>query len=192
MRGDITLQILGALQTGEKIIGDILDTAAYYGHHQTYKRMKGIGSQLPERRPILKNALERARNRQKISKLLYKLQKDGLIKKESTGEKKFWQITGKGGQKLATMRLHAKPQYSTEQSNEIKLIIFDIPETERRNRNWLRETLKYLRFTMLQKSVWIGKTILPEEFLADLHQRRLVPYVEIFAITKTGSIKQIQ
>ena len=45
---------------------------------------------------------------------------------------------------------------------------------------------------MLQKSVWIGKTILPEELLDDLERLNLLSYVEIFAITKTGTIKQLQ
>jgi len=44
---------------------------------------------------------------------------------------------------------------------------------------------------MIQKSVWVGKIALPEEFLRDLHRLQLISYVEIFEVTRAGSLKHI-
>lgn len=74
--------------------------------------------------------------------------------------------------------------------NELKIIAFDIPEKFRRKRNWLRKTLAGFGFTMLQKSVWAGKAALLHEFIEDLDTLSLTPYIEILAVTKTGSLKK--
>ena len=67
----------------------------------------------------------------------------------------------------------------------------DIPESERKKRAWLRSALKNLNFKMIQQSVWIGKVRIPEEFLRDLRNMHLTEYVEIFEISKAGSLQQI-
>src|SRR3990172_4751526 len=45
---------------------------------------------------------------------------------------------------------------------------------------------------MIQKSVWSGKTKLPQEFISQLHELNLLSYVEIFTISKTGSLKKLK
>ena len=192
MRGDLTLTILKLIQVAEIVTVDILDTITYFGYVETYRRMKGLKSLIPERKPILEKTIKNLEERQKISKLLYKLKNDGLIIKEKNGGNNFWKITNKGKNRLSKPRPEKKNYLKIEQSNEIKIIVFDIPEKKRFLRDWLREILKNLKFRMLQRSVWIGKTILPEEFFNDLRRLNLLSHVEIFAITKTGTIKQIQ
>ena len=71
------------------------------------------------------------------------------------------------------------------------IVSFDVPEKEKRKRGWLRSTLKNLGFRMLQKSVWIGKVKIPEAYLEDLKRLRLLSYIEIFAISKRGTIRHI-
>jgi hypothetical protein len=44
---------------------------------------------------------------------------------------------------------------------------------------------------MVQKSLWLGKVKIPEEFLVDIRKLSLLDYVEIFEITKTGSLKNL-
>ena len=44
---------------------------------------------------------------------------------------------------------------------------------------------------MIQKSVWIGKVKIPKEFLDDLFKLRLIDYIEIFEISKAGSLKNL-
>lgn len=81
--------------------------------------------------------------------------------------------------------------YKKEGDNGFNIIIFDIPEKERFKRDWIRQNLTPLGFNMLQKSVWIGRSKLPREFLKDLSNLNLVKYVHIFKIAKTGTIKNI-
>ena len=44
---------------------------------------------------------------------------------------------------------------------------------------------------MLQRSVWVGKCKLPDELMDDLNTIGLLPYVEILAVTKRGSLKEL-
>ena len=192
MKGDTTLTILKLIQSGDMATKEILDTITYFGYNETYRRMKGMKSLIPDRRPILQKTIKNLEERQRISKLLCKLKNDGLIIKEKNKNGVFWKTTENGKDKTTDKKYNPNPNYKIKQSNEIKIVTFDIPETKKASRNWLRKVLKNLKFKMLQKSVWIGKTILPEEFLDDLERLNLLSYVEIFAITKTGTIKQLQ
>ncbi len=106
-----------------------------------------------------------------------------------------WYITNKGNErkkKFLMRQRAARPSrdYHAIASAKLRLVIFDIPETEKRKREWLRAALRRLGFQPLQKSVWVGNIALPEEFLHDLRKLGLLPYVEIFAVTKRGSLKK--
>ncbi|MDP3999571.1 MAG: hypothetical protein Q8P76_03195 [bacterium] len=191
MRGDLTLTILQLIQGAGKITTEVLDTLTYFGYVETYRRMKGLKSLIPERKPILEKTIKNLKERQKISKLLYKLSREGLIYKRKESKDVLWKITEKGLNKIRVFNKNVKPIYKIALSNELKLIIFDIPEIRRRDRNWLRHVLNNLKFKMLQKSVWAGKTMLPEEFFNDLRDKNLLSYIEILAITKSGTIKQL-
>jgi CRISPR-associated endonuclease Cas2 len=45
------------------------------------------------------------------------------------------------------------------------LILYDIPENKKKEREWFRRTLIKFSFVMLQRSVWVGPSHLPKEFL---------------------------
>ncbi|OGI75440.1 CRISPR-associated endonuclease Cas2 [Candidatus Nomurabacteria bacterium RIFCSPHIGHO2_02_FULL_42_19] len=44
------------------------------------------------------------------------------------------------------------------------LLIYDVPEGKKKERDWFRRQLKNFDFIMIQKSVWVGPSPLPEEF----------------------------
>ena len=69
-----------------------------------------------------------------------------------------------------------------------RLVIFDIPEKERRKRNILRVELVTYDFKMLQKSVWIGATPLPEDFIHKLDKLNLKNKVHIFSVQEYGTL----
>jgi len=83
-------------------------------------------------------------------------------------------------------------KYKSQSNDTLKIVIFDIPEREREKRDWLRIALKNLNFNMVQKSVWIGKAKLPKEFVQDLNRMNIFTYVEIFAVTKAGSLRSLK
>ena len=193
MKGDFSILILELIQFSVSTAADILDAMTYYGYSSSYKRMRGLSVKISKYKPVLQTTLNQLKERQRVSKLLYKLKTDGLIKENIKTGKTILEITNKGKDKFKQLKDNrsVKPEYKMIQANDLKIIIFDIPESERFKRQWLRDALKVLGFTMLQKSVWAGKVVLPEEFFNDLHKQNLLQFVEIFAVTKSGTLKPL-
>src|SRR3989338_825438 len=71
------------------------------------------------------------------------------------------------------------------------IISFDIPEKFRRKRDWLREVIQNLGFKMVHKSVWVGNIKLPEQLIFDLERVNILEFIEIFEVTKTGTLKKV-
>ncbi len=46
------------------------------------------------------------------------------------------------------------------------VVMYDIPNNKRKERNWFRRHLLKFGYLMIQKSVWVGPSPLPEDFLA--------------------------
>ena len=189
MKGDLTIKILEALESAASVTGELLGVFLC-DYQESYRRARGItyGRMYDKKSPA---ELKKERDK-KFYNLMHRLQKDGLI----TKKKSSWTITKKGKQKLDGLKERKevfipRKKYLIEEGKELNIIIFDIPEEQRRKRDWLRETLIQLGFSKLQQSVWISKNKLPEELLKDLQTFRMLEYVEIFSITKTGTIRHI-
>ena len=60
--------------------------------------------------------------------------------------------------------------------------MFDIPEKNKRAREWIRRQLKFWNFKMEQESVWIGYGPLPEEFKKRLIELKVDNGVKIFNV----------
>lgn len=72
---------------------------------------------------------------------------------------------------------------SVKPTGEIKvLVLFDIPETKRKIRNWLRLQLKLWNFQMIQQSAWLGDGPLPKEFTERLKLLDIKECVRVFKI----------
>ncbi len=143
-------------------------------------------------REFFKRMNARAEERLAFSQTLYHLKRDGLII-ERQGK---FTLTTRGLLKRKQLQLKQadalpEPRYTKEISTELKIVVFDIPEAVARQRTWLRSVLKNLGYRMLQKSVWVGKTKIPESLVRDLRRLKLFPYVEILAVTKQGSLRQV-
>lgn len=72
------------------------------------------------------------------------------------------------GQKYIKRKFDSLKQFNYKfKKNAPKNLIamFDIPETKKAEREWLRWHLKKFNYSMIQKSVWVGPSPLPEEFL---------------------------
>ncbi len=130
---------------------------------------------------------------QRFYNLLNHLQKEGLVRRSKEEKNSFWSITDKGKKKLKfineqfALKLPSK-SYKKENDNNLKIIIFDIPEDDSRKRKWLRNNLVALNFSKLQKSVWIGSIKLPKDFIEDLKIMDIFQYIEIFSVNRTGTI----
>lgn len=196
MKGEFTLKVLEFLEYGATAAGELLE-AFLTDYHTSYRRLRGIPEfRRKEKRrydPRIESAEIKRAAMQSFYDLITRLKRDGLIK---SPKPKFLEITKKGSDKKKALLLRIKnslpaDSYNPKESNEWKIIIFDIPESKKRKRVWLRAVLKRLGFRMLQKSVWIGKNLLPEQFISDLTKLGLIPHVEILVITKKGSLRQL-
>ncbi len=64
------------------------------------------------------------------------------------------------------------------------LISFDIPETKKKIRDWLRNQIKYWDFEMIHQSLWLGYGPFPKEFNERLKQLGVDKNIRIFKIKK--------
>ena len=62
--------------------------------------------------------------------------------------------------------------------------MFDIPEIKKVERNWLRWHLKKFNYIMIQKSVWVGPSPLPKEFLDYIKSIGLEDGIKIFKLAR--------
>ena len=65
------------------------------------------------------------------------------------------------------------------------LLIYDIPEERKKERDWSRRQLKNFDFSMIQKSVWVGPSPLPADFLAYLKRIGLQKEFKPFKLAKS-------
>src|SRR3989344_1449497 len=189
MKGELTFKILETIERASFATADIIDVFTS-GYAESYRKARrGMLGYRKHR----ESWVEKLKNNQKFYNLLYKLQKKGLVLKQKRREGTFWIISRKGEERLQKLkeRLLKRPpkkNYPSVKSKSFKIVSFDIPEFNRKQRDWLRETLKRLNYQLVQKSVWIGKNELPIEFIEDLRKYNILNNVEIFSINRKGTI----
>lgn len=155
------------------------------GYHSGYKLMRarmGGYSGPPE---LLFQQSKKEIKAATLRSLISRLKRRGLIERRGI----LWFITKKGKNYLeekSEKRLpsHAGKQIEEQNRNKNKkknmIIVFDIPETLRHKRDWLREELLGLGFIPLQKSVWIGPVPLPRTFIENLSHLNILLYTKFF------------
>lgn len=183
--------LLRILQGGSRETADLLDIFLS-GYGESYKKIRRKILYPDDRfRSKQKDWGEAYIELQRFYALLGYLKKQGIVGKDDSQGRKHvrWSITRKGSIKLE--KEEGKPErYRPEKDPVFRVIIFDIPETMRAERDWLREALRQLGFSFLQGSVWVGKRKVPEKFLYDLRKKKLLRYVHIFEVEKEGTIIQ--
>ena len=84
--------------------------------------------------------------------------------------------------KLKTLKSFKSP-FTKEQPKNL-ICMFDIPEIKKVERNWLRWHLKKFNYIMIQKSVWVGPSPLPKEFLDYIKSIGLEDGIKIFKLAR--------
>ena len=190
MRGKILITALELLYEGAMTQVDFFNAvlSAGYGASSSrieyeYQKLRRISINKKYQKEILND------RKRKLIVFISKMKHDGLIGKLENGK---FEISKKGVDKLNKLKnsLPVRFYEKTEDGGPI-IISFDIPERLRRKRNWLREVIKNLGFKMIQQSVWVGKGKIPSDFIIDLENLKILEFVEIFKISKTGSLKKM-
>jgi DNA-binding transcriptional regulator PaaX len=129
----------------------------------------------------------------RLQKFISKLKHQGFIQEIKKEEGVKWKISKTGKEKLRKLKekfINRSYDFDQTQNNPI-IISFDIPEKLRKKRAWLRGVVKNFGFNMVHKSVWVGHGKIPQEFIDDLVGMNLVQFVEIFQISKKGTLEKI-
>ncbi len=200
MRGEFTYKILSVLDESKDLTLDALGLMLIGG------KVAGPARIARERERFLEQRQEQREHKHEERRAMCRfyamvryLEQDGMVHKIVEERGVIVTITRQGKQKLRllenameaslpTARYGAKPEVA---GSGVTIVTFDIPEGERRKRDWLRNALRDLGFTMVHKSVWMGKGGVPEDFLRDVRDLALGDYVEIFQITKAGSLRKM-
>ena len=185
-KGELTLKILEKVDRAAMNFFDISVAILTSPHRASFpdiqRRRRAVGE---ARQQYLAELTEK----QRLRSLIYKLKKEGLLEAAHPG----WLITEKGKEKLRNLKnkLIGKKIYEKETDNQLKIIIFDIPENYRKERVWLRFTLRQFGFALLQKSVWVGKFKIPPEFIEDLRIRKIINYVHVLSVNRKGTLENL-
>lgn len=111
------------------------------------------------------------------------LKKKGYIKK---GDLDNYFITPKGIIFLekAENILKIFTTENRETSPKNLLVMYDIPQEKKKERDWFRRHLKKFNFIMIQKSVWVGPSPLPKSFLEYVKEIKLGDNFKTFKLEK--------
>lgn len=121
--------------------------------------------------------------RRTFSTLLSRLQSEGLVARSGARKKSRWRLTRRGTEYLQPRAPKA------EDDGVQRIVVFDVPERERKKRDALRLELVAAGFTQLQKSVWCGRRPLPRDFAELVDALRLRPHVHIFSVRSAGTLQ---
>ncbi len=184
MKGEIIYKILNSL--GDVVLDqvDFVNAFLAAGYGATGNKINYEFSKIQDKR------IRRQLEKEKISKFknyLAKLKGNGLILENES--KKIY-LSEKGKNKLNKFKnspLSNKENYKKKIGERVVVVSYDIPIAFNKERNILRDMLRMLGFNLVHKSVWIGKVLLPERFVADLSKLGILDYVEILEVTKNGT-----
>ena len=101
-----------------------------------------------------------------------------------------WKLTetGKKYWKKRPARLQLFSSTFPKESPKNLLLIFDIPEVRKAEREWFRFHLRKFNYAMIQKSVWVGPSPLSQEFLDYLKHIKLSNCIKTFKLAKSYNI----
>lgn len=122
-----------------------------------------------------------------LNSTVSRLRKNGFIEIKDNK----WALTEKGNKYFEDKRKLSIKFSSPFILNAPKnlLLIFDVPESKRAERNWLRRHLREFQYFMIQQSVWVGPSPLPKKFIDYLKKIGLNVCIKTFKLARPYWIK---
>lgn len=65
------------------------------------------------------------------------------------------------------------------------IVMYDIPEDKKKERDWFRRQLINFDYVMIQRSVWVGPSPLPKDFLKYVSELGLNGQFKTFKLART-------
>jgi hypothetical protein len=186
MKGEILYKILNSLTDRVIDSADFTHAILKAGYGASSGKINSEFSKIQSAR-ILSDSYKK--ELQKLKIYIAKLKSQGLILENTSGQ---ISLSSKGKKKLTSFQNSPslnKDIYRLVKNGRVTVISYDIPVAFNRERNMLRDMLRMLDFRLIHKSVWVGTGGVPEKFLADLQRLKIMNYVEILEVTKSGTLK---
>jgi len=145
-----------------------------YSFTRPSRRLLGLDPQWQPNKNTLKGSLRRLINQ-------------GIVEKE----KNKISLT-KTGKRLISSILAKQNVLNKKWDGKYRLVIFDIPESKKRSRDWLREELYLLNYIQLQKSVFIGKHPLAPNIIKDIKKNGIGHNVNYLLVDKIYDARKLK
>ncbi len=142
-----------------------------------YKWGKFVSAFVPPQRLTMHRAVFKEYHHYKA---LEYMERRGLITAARKKDKKFYKLTKKGQLELLLAKAHV--ERSAKWDGKWRMVIFDIPEDGKKQRDRLRHLLKTHNFLKLQASVYISPHPLNREGLQYLKTSGLMTYIRMLRI----------
>ena len=126
------------------------------------------------------------KNKSSVKNAFYSLCADGFINMQD----KNIILTSKGRSYLKNKVLSENNFNFSFKENSPKdlMVMYDIPEDKKPEREWFRRHLIKFGYVMIQRSVWVGPSPLPKEFMGYINKIGLRDNLKTFKLAK-GHIK---
>ncbi len=122
-----------------------------------------------------------------VKTTLYHLRQHGMITQDEDG----WKLTEKGrSYKRPERLLEYLPSPFEKDVQKHTIVSFDIPESKRHARRWLRDQLRIFGYEMLQRSLWRGPGPLPKTFMERLKKLAIADCIKTFTVVGSKSRRQ--
>ena len=122
-------------------------------------------------------------NNNSVRSAFSRLKSKGYIKNGAKG----WLVTDSGKMFLDKRRsalCHFSSSFKKTLPKNL-LVMFDIPELRKTERHWFRWHLKKFNYKMIQKSVWVGPSPLPRDFVSYIKKIKLDSCIKTFKLSKS-------
>lgn len=77
------------------------------------------------------------------------------------------------------------PSYFRDNAPKNLIVMYDIPHEMKKERDWFRRQLVNFGYVMIQKSVWVGPSPLPKNFLSYLKEIKIGDKFKTFKLAKS-------
>ncbi|MFH1129531.1 MAG: hypothetical protein V1686_02230 [Patescibacteria group bacterium] len=130
-----------------------------------------------------KKKREREKSKRRFAGTVCKLKSSGYLKTLRAKDKSAVIITSKGFEKLFITKLKLTDN-NLRKDRKWQMVLFDISESRRKDRDWFRRGLKYLGYKKMQQSIWVCQYDTEKETKELIEQYNLKSFVDFLLVKK--------
>ena len=167
------------------VLADIADFHSAVRSQTKFSRYQLGDLSVRKNRLEIMKYFEELKKKNKLYPTFYNLKRSGYLSEAKKGE---YILTGKAKEKIDKLKFKKINKLNKFRDNKMLLVLFDIPETRKRDRDQFRRVLKELDFIQLQKSIWLTNKDSVKEVVNVIKSLKIDNYVEMLKINKVKNI----